>query len=75
MRSPHIKTELPGPKAKALIAEYKASGGNPNFTFSDANAPNNIQFATFLQAQWAAVGIDVDLKFDDLATLVTTVDG
>jgi peptide/nickel transport system substrate-binding protein len=60
-------------KAKQLIADYKASGGNPNFTFSDANAPNNIQFATFLQAQWAAVGIDVNLKFDDLATLVTTV--
>jgi peptide/nickel transport system substrate-binding protein len=60
-------------KAKQLIAAYRASGGDPDFTFEDANAPNNIQFATFLQAQWAAVGLNVNLKFDDIATFTTTV--
>ncbi|GAY10436.1 ABC transporter substrate-binding protein [Pseudonocardia sp. N23] len=60
-------------RARQLIADYRASGGDPDFTFSDSNSPGNIQFATFLQAQWMAVGLDVTLKFDDLATLVTTV--
>ncbi|OLT22267.1 hypothetical protein BJF78_07700 [Pseudonocardia sp. CNS-139] len=43
-------------RARQLIADYKASGGNPNFTFQDANSPNNVQYATFLQAQWRPSG-------------------
>lgn len=60
-------------RAKQLIAEYRASGGDPNFTFQDANSPNNVQYATFLQAQWAAVGLDVKLQLDDIATVVTQI--
>jgi peptide/nickel transport system substrate-binding protein len=60
-------------KAKQLIADYRASGGNPDFTFQDATSPNNVQFATFLQAQWAAVGLNVKLQLDDIATVITTV--
>ncbi|GAA5119606.1 ABC transporter substrate-binding protein [Pseudonocardia adelaidensis] len=60
-------------RARQLIAEYRASGGDPNFTFQDANSPNNVQYATFLQAQWAAVGLDVKLQLDDIATVVTQI--
>jgi peptide/nickel transport system substrate-binding protein len=60
-------------RAKQLIADYRASGGNPDFTFQDATSPNNVQFATFLQAQWAAVGLNVKLQLDDIATVITTV--
>jgi peptide/nickel transport system substrate-binding protein len=60
-------------RAKQLIAEYRADGGNPDFTFQDANSPNNVQYATFLQAQWAAVGLNVKLQLDDIATVITTV--
>jgi peptide/nickel transport system substrate-binding protein len=60
-------------RARQLIAEYRASGGEPNFTFQDANSPNNVQYATFLQAQWAAVGLDVQLRLDDIATVITQV--
>lgn len=60
-------------RAKQLVAEYRAAGGNPNFAFQTGNSPNNIQTATFLQAQWAAVGLDVQLKFDDIATVTTTI--
>lgn len=60
-------------KARQLIADYRASGGNPDFTFQDATSPNNVQYATFLQAQWAAVGLNVKLQLDDIATVITTV--
>src|SRR5262249_50714906 len=49
------------------IQQYKASGGDPAFTLKTSNAPNRVAFGEFLQAQMAAVGIKVDLKFYDLA--------
>ncbi|GAA1213109.1 ABC transporter substrate-binding protein [Pseudonocardia alaniniphila] len=52
-------------RAKQLIAEYRASGGNPDFTLKTTTA--RTQFGEFLQAQMAAVGITVKLQFYDLA--------
>jgi ABC-type transport system substrate-binding protein len=60
-------------KAKALVEEYRASGGNPNFTFKTSNAPNRVAFGEFIQAQMAAIGITVDLKFYDLAQFSSAV--
>lgn len=60
-------------KAKQLVQQYTAEGGNPNFTFKTSNAPNRVKFGEFLQAQMAAVGIKVDLKFYDLAQFSSQV--
>lgn len=60
-------------RARQLIAEYRAAGGDPDFTFETGNSPNNIEYGTFLQAQWAAVGLNVRLEFDDIATVTTTI--
>jgi ABC-type transport system substrate-binding protein len=60
-------------KAKQLVQQYQAGGGNPNFTFKTSNAPNRVKFGEFLQAQMAAVGIKVDLKFYDLAQFSSSV--
>lgn len=53
--------------ARKLVEEYRADGGDPNFTLSTSSAPNNVSLATFLQAQWAAAGMTVQLDFSDLA--------
>ncbi|OLT11522.1 hypothetical protein BJF78_05080 [Pseudonocardia sp. CNS-139] len=53
--------------AKRLVEEYRAGGGNPDFTLATSSAPNNVALATFLQAQWAAAGLTVELSFSDLA--------
>jgi peptide/nickel transport system substrate-binding protein len=58
-------------KAKQLIAEYRADGGNPDFTFTTSTS--RVQFAEFVQAQMAAVGVTVDTKFYDLAEFTSTV--
>ncbi|WP_277954372.1 ABC transporter substrate-binding protein [Saccharopolyspora soli] len=60
-------------KSKQLIQEYTGSGGNPNFSFKTSNAPNRVEFGEFLQAQMAAVGIRVDLRFYDLAQFSSQV--
>ncbi|GAA3079337.1 ABC transporter substrate-binding protein [Pseudonocardia yunnanensis] len=60
-------------RARQLIAEYKADGGDANFMLSSANNPTRARFAEFVQAQWAAVGLDVKLDLQDLATFSSTV--
>ncbi|OLT12817.1 hypothetical protein BJF78_23420 [Pseudonocardia sp. CNS-139] len=60
-------------RARQLIAEYRADGGDPNFTLSSANNPTRAHFGEFVQAQWAAVGLDVKLDLQDLATFSSTV--
>jgi ABC-type transport system substrate-binding protein len=57
--------------AKQLIADYRASGGNPDFTFKTTQA--RVPFGEFIQAQMAAVGIKVDLQFYDLAQFSSAV--
>ena len=58
-------------RAKQLIAEYRAGGGNPDFTFKTTQA--RTQFGEFIQAQMAAVGINVQLQFYDLAQFSSAV--
>ncbi|GAA5128355.1 ABC transporter substrate-binding protein [Pseudonocardia adelaidensis] len=58
-------------RAKQLIAEYRADGGNPDFTFKTTQT--RVPFGEFLQAQMAAVGIDVQLQFYDLAQFSSSV--
>jgi peptide/nickel transport system substrate-binding protein len=60
-------------KAKQLVADYKASGGNPDFTFNTGNSPDDHQMAQFLQAQWAAIGVNATLQFDDISTFIGPV--
>ncbi|WP_214403604.1 ABC transporter substrate-binding protein [Pseudonocardia lacus] len=54
-------------KAKQLVQEYVAEGGSATVVYKTTNAPNRVQFAEFLQAQMAAVGITVEPQFYDLA--------
>jgi len=52
-------------RARALVDDYRAGGGDPGFLF--VTTQNRVQFAEFLQAQLAAVGVDMKLQFYDLA--------
>jgi ABC-type transport system substrate-binding protein len=52
-------------RARQLIDEYRAGGGNPDFTLKTTTA--RVPFGEFVQAQMAAVGITVQLQFYDLA--------
>jgi peptide/nickel transport system substrate-binding protein len=54
-------------KAKQLVQQYVAGGGDATVVYKTTNAPNRVQFAEFLQAQMAAVGITVQPQFYDLA--------
>jgi peptide/nickel transport system substrate-binding protein len=56
-------------RAKRLVAEYKADGGDPNFTF--ATTSNTVKQAQFFQAQWAAVGLHVKIASYDFSTYIT----
>jgi ABC-type transport system substrate-binding protein len=58
-------------RAKQLIAEYKASGGDPSFTFKTTQA--RVPFGEYIQAQMAAVGIDMKVQFYDLAQFSSAV--
>ncbi|MFD1520795.1 ABC transporter substrate-binding protein [Pseudonocardia yunnanensis] len=58
-------------RAKQLIAEYKASGGDPTFTFKTTQA--RVPFGEYIQAQMAAVGIDIKVQFYDLAQFSSAV--
>ena len=59
--------------AKALVAEYMADGGDPSFTYEGSNTPTGTKSAQFLQSQWEAVGMKVDLKQHDPAAWVQAV--
>jgi peptide/nickel transport system substrate-binding protein len=52
-------------RAKQLVEEFRASGGNPDFTLKTTTA--RVPFGEFVQAQLAAIGVKVDLQFYDLA--------
>ena len=60
-------------KAKQLVADYVASGGDPTFTYNTGNSPDDHQLASFLQAQWAAVGVTTNVQFDDISTFIGPV--
>lgn len=58
-------------RARQLVEEYKAEGGDPSFLF--VTTQNRVQLAEFLQAQLAAVGVDMRLQFFDLAQFSSAV--
>jgi ABC-type transport system substrate-binding protein len=58
-------------RAKQLIEEYRASGGNPDFLFKTTQA--RVPFGEYIQAQLAAVGVNVQLQFYDLAQFSSSV--
>ncbi|WP_433297543.1 ABC transporter substrate-binding protein [Pseudonocardia sp. CA-142604] len=60
-------------RAKQLVEEYKAEGGNTTVSLKTSNAPNRVAFAEFLQAQMAVIGITVQPEFYDLAQFAGTV--
>ncbi len=58
-------------KAKQLVADYRASGKNPDFTFKTSNS--RPPYAEFVQAQIEALGIKVDVQMYDLAQYSASV--
>ncbi|GAY08159.1 ABC transporter substrate-binding protein [Pseudonocardia sp. N23] len=60
-------------RAKALVQEYVAGGGNATVVYKTTNAPNRVEFAEFLQAQLATVGITLQPQFYDLAQYSSSV--
>ncbi|OLT19481.1 hypothetical protein BJF78_10985 [Pseudonocardia sp. CNS-139] len=76
--SPYHSTEAEGiwptydpEKAKQLVQEYVAAGGSPTFAFSTSRS--EVSLGEFVQAQMAAVGITVELRFYDLAEFTSRV--
>lgn len=60
-------------RAKQLIADYKAGGGDPTFTFAAPNTPDRIAFGEMVQQFWKDLGLDVKLEFLDIAEYVQRV--
>jgi ABC-type transport system substrate-binding protein len=58
-------------KAKQLVQDYVASGGTASFAFSTSRS--EVSLGEFVQAQMAAVGITVELRFYDLAEFTSRV--
>lgn len=57
--------------SRKLVEDYRAAGGNPTFTFKTSRS--EVSLGEFVQAQMAAVGIDVQVQFYDLAEFTTRV--
>jgi peptide/nickel transport system substrate-binding protein len=60
-------------KAKQLIESYRGDGGTVDFAIELPNSPTRILFGQFIQAQFAAAGINAALNFHDLANFSATV--
>ncbi|TCK22237.1 ABC transporter substrate-binding protein [Pseudonocardia endophytica] len=60
-------------RARQLVREYVAAGGNATISYKTTNAPNRVAFAEFLQAQMAAIGITLQPQFFDLAQYSSSV--
>jgi peptide/nickel transport system substrate-binding protein len=56
--------------AKALVEEYEAEVGPIEFELTTTPVPANVAGTTFLQEQWAAVGIDVELNTAEQAQFI-----
>jgi ABC-type transport system substrate-binding protein len=59
--------------ARRLVQEYVAGGGSATVQYKTTNAPNRVQFAEFLQAQMAEIGITLQPQFFDLAQYSSSV--
>jgi ABC-type transport system substrate-binding protein len=60
-------------RARQLVQEYVAAGGSATVQYKTTNAPNRVQFAEFLQAQMAEIGITLQPQFFDLAQYSSSV--
>jgi peptide/nickel transport system substrate-binding protein len=58
-------------RARELVAEYVADGGNPRFTFKTSRS--EVSLGEFVQAQLAAVGMEVEVRYYDLAEFTSAV--
>jgi ABC-type transport system substrate-binding protein len=58
-------------KARQLVQEYVTSGGSATLAFSTSRS--EVSLGEFVQAQLAAVGITVELRFYDLAEFTSRV--
>lgn len=62
-------------KAAALIAEAKADGADTNLTWHvNSGDATFVQAASFIAAQFAEIGLNIEVKTVDLATLMTVAD-
>ncbi|GAA1213143.1 ABC transporter substrate-binding protein [Pseudonocardia alaniniphila] len=52
-------------RAKQLVDEYRASGGNPDFVYTTDRS--SVPLGEFVQASMAAVGVKVEVRYFDLA--------
>ena len=58
-------------EAKALVADYEARTGNDfEFTYAHSADDDNVRLAQFLQEQWEAAGMEVNLQSAEQATLI-----
>jgi peptide/nickel transport system substrate-binding protein len=51
--------------ARQLVEDYRASGGNPDFIFTTDRS--SVPLGEWLQASMAAVGVNVEVRYFDLA--------
>jgi peptide/nickel transport system substrate-binding protein len=58
-------------KARQLVQEYVADGGSPHFSFSTSRS--EVTLGEFVQAQLSAVGMDVEVRYYDLAEFTSRV--
>jgi ABC-type transport system substrate-binding protein len=60
-------------KANALVAQYKSQHGGaaPNFTLNCTNTTTALQTCQVLQRDWSKIGIHVDIRTFDEATLIS----
>ncbi|MCB1271679.1 MAG: hypothetical protein KDB31_09670, partial [Microthrixaceae bacterium] len=58
-------------EAKALVADYEERTGNDfEFTYAHSADDDNVRLAQFLQEQWEAAGMEVNLQSAEQATLI-----
>jgi len=60
-------------KARKLIADYKKDKGvqgDVKFTVGCTPTPSNTQAMGLIKAQWAKIGVNVDLKYTEQATYI-----
>lgn len=59
--------------ATALIEEYRADGGDPNFTFRLPNTPDRRRFAEMAGQFFSDAGLEVTMDFLDISEFVSGV--
>ncbi|MEX2627508.1 MAG: ABC transporter substrate-binding protein, partial [Ilumatobacteraceae bacterium] len=60
-------------RARELVEEYRADGGDPNFTFKLPNTPDRRRFAEMASQFFGDVGLDVTMEFLDISEFVSGV--